>query len=146
MRAFFHGWRRKTGCVTLVIACVMMAVWVRSRIQVDCICLESRRADFRFVSGGGRFRLVQGSPGMRQLSIKPSTASRSVLITTKPQSSISKNTMRLEWTVWQAPAVNINPESLGAVEATTMYSYWFLITPMTLLSAYLILVKPRQKA
>ncbi len=32
MREFFHGWRRKAGCVTLVMACVIMGVWVRGQL------------------------------------------------------------------------------------------------------------------
>ena len=30
MGDFFHGWRRKIGCVTLVMACVFMSGWVSS--------------------------------------------------------------------------------------------------------------------
>lgn len=30
MREFFRGWRRKVGCVTLVMACVLTTGWVRS--------------------------------------------------------------------------------------------------------------------
>ena len=31
MREFFRGWRRKAGCALLVMACVTMWMWVRSR-------------------------------------------------------------------------------------------------------------------
>ena len=37
MAAFFHGWRRKTGCVTLMMALLLMALWVRSDWQVDVV-------------------------------------------------------------------------------------------------------------
>jgi hypothetical protein len=30
MSDFFHGWRRKAGCVTLVMACVVTSAWIRS--------------------------------------------------------------------------------------------------------------------
>lgn len=37
MTSYFHGWRRKSGILALIFACVSMAVWVRSRILVDYI-------------------------------------------------------------------------------------------------------------
>jgi hypothetical protein len=30
MLGFFCGWKRKTGCVTLAVACVFAGLWVRS--------------------------------------------------------------------------------------------------------------------
>lgn len=30
MHTFLHGWRRKAGCVVLVMACIMCGAWVRS--------------------------------------------------------------------------------------------------------------------
>jgi len=35
MGDFFKGWRRKAGCVTLVMACTFAAAWVRSFIVED---------------------------------------------------------------------------------------------------------------
>jgi hypothetical protein len=35
MRSFFKGWRRKVGCLLLLLACVVMAFWMRSRITKD---------------------------------------------------------------------------------------------------------------
>ncbi|HEY4263609.1 MAG TPA: hypothetical protein VGM98_25825 [Schlesneria sp.] len=35
--SFFHGWRRKAGLATLLMACILMVVWMRSRIIFDCI-------------------------------------------------------------------------------------------------------------
>lgn len=35
MGEFFKGWRRKTGVVTLVMACVVVSVWVRNHFYAD---------------------------------------------------------------------------------------------------------------
>jgi len=35
MRGVFHGWRRKTGVVTLVLACLCMGGWMRSTWVVN---------------------------------------------------------------------------------------------------------------
>ena len=37
MGDFFHGWRRKTGCITLGLACVFMWVWLRGYVVQDDI-------------------------------------------------------------------------------------------------------------
>lgn len=37
MWSFFHGWRRKAGVVTLVMALAMAAAWVRSCVVDDLI-------------------------------------------------------------------------------------------------------------
>src|SRR4051794_19488286 len=53
MRDFFKGWRRKLGCVTLVMACVFMAGWVRSIGISDWITLNAGnfQCDVRIESG-----------------------------------------------------------------------------------------------
>ncbi|HEY4259609.1 MAG TPA: hypothetical protein VGM98_05610 [Schlesneria sp.] len=35
MHTFFHGWRRKAGVVTLVIALAALGLWVRTRVACD---------------------------------------------------------------------------------------------------------------
>jgi hypothetical protein len=42
MHTFFYGWRRKVGVVTLVMACVFMGVWIRSRVAPDTITIFAR--------------------------------------------------------------------------------------------------------
>ena len=37
MWSFFHGWRRKAGVITLVMACAIMGLWVRSRFFDEVI-------------------------------------------------------------------------------------------------------------
>jgi hypothetical protein len=37
MYTFFHGWRRKSGCVSLVMALLFMSLWIKCRFVVDTI-------------------------------------------------------------------------------------------------------------
>ena len=39
MREFFRGWRRKAGCVTLVMALVFMAGWIRRLLISDILLI-----------------------------------------------------------------------------------------------------------
>lgn len=49
MGTFFHGWRRKTGCVTLTVAMLLLALWIRSDILFDQIALDGNL----FISNSG---------------------------------------------------------------------------------------------
>ena len=56
MREFFHGWRRKMGAATLVIACVLMMLWVRSYLICDWFLERSNDGNSAFLaSGSGSF-------------------------------------------------------------------------------------------
>src|SRR5882757_1087048 len=46
MREFFHGWRRKAGCVTLVMACMLMIGWMRSRVVHEGLALKCSEGFF----------------------------------------------------------------------------------------------------
>lgn len=46
---FFHGWRRKAGCVTLMLAVLLMALWIRSDILFDQIAFDGNL----FISNSG---------------------------------------------------------------------------------------------
>ena len=41
MDEFFKGWRRKVGCVALVMACVLMGMWVRSQERFDLLTISA---------------------------------------------------------------------------------------------------------
>ena len=41
MREFFHGWRRKVGCVTSLMALAFTAGWVRSCTSTDFVIIPT---------------------------------------------------------------------------------------------------------
>jgi len=58
MGEFFKGWRRKAGCVTLVLACVMAVGWVRSQHFSDFIKYRIAPQHWFFIrSNDSRFTL-----------------------------------------------------------------------------------------
>lgn len=60
MRQFFRGWRRKAGVVTLILACLVMAAWMRSQWvqgQVDFAISSSSVA--RMLSFRGHLCLIR---------------------------------------------------------------------------------------
>jgi hypothetical protein len=68
MSAYFKGWRRKVGCITLVIALATCAGWVRSRIVLDRLVHYTPKAILRVTSSDSTFwveehRVVEGPVG-----------------------------------------------------------------------------------
>lgn len=127
MRELFRGSRRKVGCVTLVLACVLMGMWMRSFFVIDAILspiggrqqtvislrnkitwsswdLENHEAEY----SGSAFHLA---PELSQFIMEQIDARRE----------------RPSFRQWIVP-------------------YWCIVLSLTLLSAYLILGKPRKKA
>jgi len=61
MSEFFHGWRRKAGCVTLVMASAICGVWTRSLYVCDRFWIPSHFLG----SGGGCAWWMRMPPGNR---------------------------------------------------------------------------------
>ena len=56
MKDFFRGWRRKAGCVTLVMACVFMAGWIRTLTTYEELSFRvSANLELLIESGVGVF-------------------------------------------------------------------------------------------
>jgi hypothetical protein len=123
MYTFFHGWRRKAGVVSLLIAIAMIGGWIRSRFILDCVQLRDRDSMHQLDSFCGcvrwlRFDLV---PQARRNNLaSPFWASRPI--------DIRQGQVGFRWDQdnWAVP-------------------FWSITLPLTLLSAYLILWKPRKR-
>jgi hypothetical protein len=61
MYTFFYGWRRKMGVATLVIACMLMAAWLRGRTTIDLLMVTAFGRQVNFISGSGAFMAVCGT-------------------------------------------------------------------------------------
>ncbi|MDB5343331.1 MAG: hypothetical protein JWP89_1708 [Schlesneria sp.] len=123
---FFHGWRRKLGGVTLLIACVFMAIWGRSAFKGDYLRRERGPVSHVFVSANGELKSLSWKSSGRlrgdeiSLGLAPGFLSKSYNATTEElgTSKVPFHEFRLQ--------------------------YWSITIPLTLLSAFLILSKPRK--
>jgi hypothetical protein len=131
MQTFFHGWRRKAGVVTLVMACVVTGLWVRTLFFADQIC---------FVMGDRKHYINSGQSGLCWLSVD-----RSPVLewhTVVPAEEFEQ----LHLNRPLAESLNEGFAKLigwGRNPACRYLLYWWLVLPLTLLSAYLILWKPQ---
>lgn len=120
MLTFFHGWRRKAGCVALVMACVFMAAWVRS-IQYQ---------DAFFIYFGARITGIATAEGYFSLASKPSDE-----YVFHYDSFVVSQPIRIGAHVDHATVMLGDP---------WYFPYWSIVAPLTIFSAWLLLTKPRQ--
>ena len=157
MGEFFRSWRRKIGVLTLLMACLLMAGWVRSLSTIDWLTLETWNSFWRLTIEHGvvelsRYRHVSGD--RPQLSFKngglSSWTSENLV---NPDGQISTyGTSRANLVT-----ADTNTEFCGLAYATRKWitptfavdtsffvvTYHYLTIPLSLLSAYLLLSKPR---
>ena len=160
MLTFFHGWRRKAGCVALVMACAVIGMWGRSQFYSDMVMSR--------VSGHDAVEIVlhehfvcwnwiwDGEKGPKRRFVKDSRgriqATVSYLIDPKltvdwdigsdqrppmPDASYSLN-----WIQFRLGLLSVDP---GEIRILTV-PYWSVVWPLTLLSGFLILWKPRKRS
>ena len=127
MREFFHGWRRKAGCVTLVVALLLMAGWLRSRNISDRIVIR------RY--GHVTEYLVSQQSGFGWSKEIYWNLIGAEMLTEVPYR---------EWLGFRY-GMKLLPDNLVAKVNVRIIPYWSLTIPLTLLSAYLLLWKPRPK-
>lgn len=122
MGEYFRGWRRKLGLITLGLACALTLGWLRSCYKRDRIVFQ----DYTSLIGI-KDRIENG----------------------KIAGLISEKQL-ISLTAWEA-VESINNVKIGGwmmlFDHAPVYSvpYWQITIPITLLSAYLLLSKPRQK-
>ena len=139
MRAYFGGWKRKAGVATLLMALVLAGGWVRSKIVGD---------EFEFESGPASTEALESFNG-------------SLLWATSIDSDAHAGTPPFRWHTrpasdyehlrdpiyhWEFRALGFGVGHFGDQhDGLWIYvtPYWALVIPLTLLSALLLLSKPR---
>jgi hypothetical protein len=126
MHTFFHGWRRKVGIVSLVMACGLTSAWMRSQFFRDVFCWSIGHEAEVIISDDGIlswWRLSLQHPLPQRWN--PGFVNRG--------RDGSYYFRARDWYV-----------ELGESDSLSV-PYWHSVIPLTLLSAYLILWKPRKR-
>jgi hypothetical protein len=117
MREFFRGWQRKVGVATLMVACMLMIVWMRSYVVRFSRTVPSNdTATSYVVSSNGYFMWVHFESGPY------------------PFQGFSQADF--------PDGSHIGGNGTGPITCRYV-PYCSIVLPMTLLSAYLLLSKPR---
>jgi hypothetical protein len=152
MGEFFTPWRRKAGCVTLVMACVFMAAWLRSLTTRDQITFGRVDALQAIGSASGTFRwaglrppLEAGSPFEWKTAAASKDDDHDHYWKQWGQGMGRMWTLHWRWG-WAGFDFGAGTSQSNAgthhVERWSV-PYWFLSSVPILLSAYLLLRKPR---
>ena len=139
MGDLFKPLRRKIGVVTLVMVCVFSVGWVRSFGISDVMeCFPSESSMIRLISWGG---IVSCSYQIGKPPVK--YVKWFLFFAYENQYSFETEFEGCQW-VWRvghmgvATCSDTTSDSIAAVSP-----YWSIVIPLTLLSAYLLLSKPR---
>jgi hypothetical protein len=131
MQAFLHGWRRKGGVVLLVMACLATGLWVRTLFFADQFC---------FVIGDRKHYFNSGQSGLSWLSVDRSLVVEWHMVI--PAEDFETRHLDRPLTESLNEVLTILTDR-GINPACRYLLYWWLVLPLTLLSAYLILWKPQ---
>jgi len=138
MYEFFKGWRRKIGVVTLMMACVFMAGWVRSQFCGDVVTFNDnvQRSCGTLASGDNvlLFALTLNSDLHVVLRLPD------VLVMTPNEIRDELDQEDIQWS-WRLFGIRHGVQS--EQNRIWVVPYWIIVFPLTLFSAYLLLVKPQ---
>jgi len=152
MPTYFKPLRRKIGVITLVVACAFMAGWARSQGYDD---------EVDFWTGPHQTHSLNSSPTgicwMKRSDLPPSvpmTTGRCGLVAFQSWTLGGKddgcNPFRWSTPRWEFASMGfhfaestINPPDSGRL-AVWIIPYWSIVIPLTVLSAWLLLNKPRE--
>lgn len=162
MVSFFHGWRRKAGCVTLVMACVVTTLWVRSQARPEDAFLPfGSQTTLQFLSQESvltvrtfvsPFRVGTADVGPDRLLLFGVFPPRGPSTGNVAFSADEINRRQLgtpyAWTFQRGGfgLARFQDDELSLRVVIVTIPYWSIAIPLTLLSAYLILWKPRNRA
>jgi hypothetical protein len=146
MHTYFHSWRRKAGVITLVMACVFMGAWIRSLRVQDQLVVPRRDSAHLFASRNGILGWVRVSPLLATIEWS------SIAVTGTMEDSWGDAEAHWRWHYCgiDIGAATLTAKSQGRVIKMQFEQwgvpYWTIVMPPTLLSAYLILWKPRKRS
>ena len=149
MSHFFSGWRTKLGCVTLLFSCVAMAGWVRNYFIRDSVNIPTgNSSSIEFISGYQCLNLVvmwSTIPDHEMASFR--------IYQQKEEEEVGIHVGKFLFDGFAGDHFPFRPTWFrfsNEVRITNlmMFSlpYWSITIPLTLVSLWLLLSKPRRSS
>jgi len=145
MGAFFHGWRRKVGLLSLVMALVFVGFWIKSSFQTFGIQIgRERRIDAVMVYSDGCSWATWKPQGTELFTPDEIFFSwwfhKEVVI----RFADVRRDREVDWRYRFFGIERLRRSWNKASETAIIIHHWLVVIPLTLLSAYLLLLsKPR---
>ena len=144
MREFFRGSRRKIGVVTLLVACVFTAGWVRSLSVQDHLLLQNEWWVEVLLSVNGELGWLSlfGVPGISSWG-----SAKSYSLDEKLQVGPYSWMGGIRWR-WRSFGFGFRELRFGQDVTLRLRTipYWSIVIPLTAISLWLLLFKPRKSA
>ena len=154
MREFFQGWRRRAGCVALVLTAALFVAWMRSRAYVDRLTLRlSQIADVSIYSrhDGIECEYRWETDGITDAEVSMHFGNRFEWQTSqRPSEDLSPGFPTQDFFVFRIraegwKALRSNGIDVSCHSRILCIPHTPAIMIVTLLSAYLILWQPRKR-
>ena len=153
MGDYFRGWRRKVGVVTLLLACVFAAAWIRSIGREEGIYLDSNGQTPLMICSRNHFLTIIFSRHFTRPVVFTQLKLRWL------DQTCSEETNEEYWTLANAGFANVVTKArtlsgmmIGSAFDTSLsnplkrwfisFPYWLITIPLTLVSAYLLVSEP----
>ncbi|MDB5348259.1 MAG: hypothetical protein JWP89_6636 [Schlesneria sp.] len=141
---FFRSWQRKVGCLALVGALVLATAWVRSLLHEDVVSINVFPQQIAIDSTRGRLHIfryenfvVWTQRGLPPLSLFQWETFGALA----PQPIVSDRILNAaSWSLSSFGQDAVSPTVFKCV-----IPYWSVTIPLTSLSTWLLLSKPRQR-
>ena len=153
---FFYGLRRRIGFVTLVLALVFTGGWIRSLSMADVICFPARKYTTQsmvsvstdiLVSAGNSLVWARDHEETTGTDANQTIDLGSSFPTWQTQTSLpDSEDSHLKWR-WRTCGFGIcdsEKREEGSRSTCLFIPYWSIAIPLTLVSIFLILIKPRK--
>lgn len=150
MFTFFRGWQRKAGVITLLMALALLGLWMRSHVVTDQLWKEPPDSDdVRFGTSGGSIYWIRQTIWWE----KPRSRDGWNWIAEPYHDLVELDGFRCTERHWicGAEIVVARPEKI-AIDGSGLLriGYWrcsllWLVLPLTMVSAYLLIRKPRKR-
>ena len=127
MREFFKGWRRKAGCVALVVACAFTSLWVRSLSDGEIIATPL---------------VIMSEHGTLYFGWNMRPFDRPILL---KRAFGFGNGDRIRTSLWAIGRVNGGVDDMVNMWNLASIPHYLIVLPLTLLSAYLLPWQPRKR-
>jgi len=141
---FFHGWRRRIGVVTLVMALVFMVGWVRSLDISDEISTDFNNSAYNITSQRGVLEFSRVNRGDFGRFMHLESQKMDTPEDWGGPSCWDPDIYDVKW------RFSFGPFDFGYAIVNGQncdiygFQYWSIVIPFSLLSAYLLLSKPRK--
>jgi hypothetical protein len=138
MMGDFKPLRRKLGLITLLLACVLLAGWVGSQLRLIGVQTGNSKSTFSVVSMSGRVYFMNlNIPGGFHFT------SSDITKPLQPWEGF-KDVERAHFAGFEFGVGN-HKKAAGVKMGLLILPYWSIVIPLALLSAWLLLSKPRVK-